>query len=135
MLLLSVIMRLKSVYCIRGDSDNISIKQGETIKFVVANQGKILHEMVIGTLKGLQEHAEMMKQMPGMQHSDPSMVSVKPSNTGEIVWTFNKSGQFDFACLQPGHSEAGMKGRLRVVADSSQPDTKAVKEYDHMHDM
>ena len=128
-------MRLKSVYCIRGDSDNISIKQGETIKFVVAIQGKILHEMVIGTLKGLQEHAEMMKQMPGMQHSDPSMVSVKPSNTGEIVWTFNKSGQFDFACLQPGHSEAGMKGKLRVVADSSQPDTKAVKEYDHMHDM
>ena len=128
-------MRLKSVYCIRGDSDNISIKQGETIKFVVAIQGKILHEMVIGTLKGLQEHAEMMKQMPGMQHSDPSMVSVKPSNTGEIVWTFNKSGQFDFACLQPGHSEAGMKVKLRVVADSSQPDTKAVKEYDHMHDM
>ena len=91
--------------------------------------------MVIGTLKELQEHAEMMKQMPGMQHNDPNMVSVKPISSGEIVWTFNKAGNFDFACLQPGHSEAGMKGKLMVVADSSQPATKAVKEHDNMHDM
>ncbi len=111
----------------RFTPDNISIKQGETIKFVVANVGKIQHEMVIGTLKGIQEHAEMMKQMPGMQHIDPNMISVKPSNKGEIVWTFNKSGQFDFACLQPGHYEAGMKGKLMVIADSSQQATKAVK--------
>ena len=119
----------------RFTPDNISIKQGETIKFVVANMGKIQHEMVIGTLKGIQEHAEMMKQMPGMQHTDPNMISVKPNNKGEIVWTFNKSGQFDFACLQPGHYEAGMKGKLMVIADNSQPATKAVKEHDHMHDM
>ena len=117
----------------RFTPENISIKQGETIKFVVANMGKIQHEMVIGTLKGIQEHADMMKQMPGMQHIDPNMISVKPSNSGEIVWTFNKSGQFDFACLQPGHYEAGMKGKLIVVADSSQPATKAVKEQEHMH--
>ncbi|MBX9676288.1 MAG: hypothetical protein CTY35_14100 [Methylotenera sp.] len=119
----------------RFSQDNISIKQGETIKFVVANQGKILHEMVIGTIKDLQEHAEMMKQMPGMQHNDPNMVSVKPSYSGDIVWTFNKAGQFDFACLQPGHSEAGMKGKLMVVADNSQPATKAVKEHEHMDGM
>ena len=119
----------------RFSQDNISIKQGETIKFVVANQGKILHEMVIGTLKGLQKHAEMMRQMPDMQHNDPNMVSVKPSSSGEILWTFNKAGNFDFACLQPGHSEAGMKGKLMVAADNSQPATKAAKEHDHMHDM
>ena len=100
----------------RFSQDNISIKQGETIEFIVTNQGKILHEMVIGILKDLQEHTEMMRQMPGMQHNDSNMVSVKPSSSGEIVWAFNKSGQFDFACLQPGHSEAGMKGKLMVVA-------------------
>ena len=119
----------------RFTPDNISIKQGETIKFVVANMGKIQHEMVIGTLKGIQEHAEMMKQRPVMQHIDPNMTSVKPSNAGEIVWTFNKSGQFDFACLQPGHSEAGLKGKLMGDADNSQPATKAVKEHDHMDAM
>ena len=119
----------------RFTPDNISIKQGETIKFVVANMGKIQHEMVIGTLKGIQEHAEMMKQMPGMQHIDPNMISVKPSISGEIVWIFNKAGQFDFACLQPGHFEAGMKGKLMVVADNSQTATKADTKHKHMDSM
>ncbi len=129
------IIKLSMADNMRFSQDNISIKQGETIKFVVANQGKILHEMVIGTLKDLQEHAEMMKKMPDMQHNDPNMVRVKPSNSGEIVWTFNKSGQFDFACLQPGHSEAGMKGKLMVVADNAQPATEAVKKHDPMSTM
>lgn len=119
----------------RYSQDNISIKQGETIKFVVSNQGKVVHEMVIGTLNELKEHAEMMKKMPGMQHIDPNMVSLKPSNSGDIIWTFNKAGQFDFACLQPGHSEAGMKGKLMVVADNAQPATKATKEHEHMDGM
>lgn len=119
----------------RFTPDNIAIKQGETIKFVVANMGKIQHEMIIGTLKDIQEHAEMMKQMPGMQHSDPNMVSVKPSSSGEIVWTFNKAGQFDFACLQPGHYEAGMKGKFMVAANGALPTTKAVKEHEHMDGM
>jgi uncharacterized cupredoxin-like copper-binding protein len=99
----------------RFSQDKISVKQGETIKFVVTNQGKILHEMVIGTLKELRDHAEMMRKMPDMQHNDPNMARVKPGTAGEIVWTFNKSGQFDFACLQPGHSEAGMLGKLNVT--------------------
>lgn len=103
----------------RFTPDNLTIKQGETVKFIITNQGKILHEMVIGTLKDLQEHAEMMRKMPDMQHDDPNMVRIKPSSTGEILWTFNKSGHFDFACLQPGHSEAGMIGKLNVVASGS----------------
>jgi uncharacterized cupredoxin-like copper-binding protein len=98
----------------RFSPDNIRIKQGETIKLVIANQGKVLHEMVIGTLKDLQEHAEMMKQMPDMQHNDPNMVRVKPNKKGEIIWTFNKAGHFNFACLQPGHSEVGMVGKITV---------------------
>jgi uncharacterized cupredoxin-like copper-binding protein len=103
----------------RFTPDSLTIKQGETVKFIITNQGKILHEMVIGTLKDLQEHAEMMRKMPDMQHDDPNMVRIKPSSSGEILWTFNKSGHFDFACLQPGHSEAGMIGKLNVVASGS----------------
>lgn len=117
----------------RFTQDNITIKQGETVKFVVSNQGKILHEMVIGTIKDLQEHAEMMKKMPNMQHNDPNMVRVMPNKSGEIVWTFNQAGSFDFACLQPGHSEAGMKGKVTVVADSSQPVAKPTDGHDHQH--
>lgn len=103
----------------RFTPDNLTIKQGETIKFVIANQGKILHEMVIGTIKDLQEHAEMMRQMPNMQHNDPNMARVMPNKSGEILWTFSQAGNFDFACLQPGHSEAGMKGKLIVTTSGS----------------
>lgn len=92
----------------------IAVKKGETIKFVVKNSGRIKHEMVLGSASELKEHAAMMKKMPGMEHADENMVVVDPGKTGEIVWHFTQAGNFDFACLQPGHFEAGMKGKLSV---------------------
>jgi uncharacterized cupredoxin-like copper-binding protein len=98
----------------RFTPEKISVKKGETIKFVVKNSGKIKHEMVLGSMKELKEHAAMMKKMPEMEHADENMVSVGPGKTGELIWKFTKAGQFDFACLQPGHFEAGMKGKVAV---------------------
>lgn len=94
---------------------NINVKRGETIRFIAKNDGKIKHEMVIGTIKELKEHSEMMKKMPGMQHAEGNMVTVDPGKTGELVWQFTKPGKVDFACLQPGHYEAGMKGVVNVA--------------------
>lgn len=93
---------------------NIKVKRGETIKFVVKNVGKVKHEMVLGTVKELKEHAEMMRKFPEMEHADPNQVSVDPGKTGELVWQFTKAGTHDFACLQPGHLEAGMVGKIAV---------------------
>jgi uncharacterized cupredoxin-like copper-binding protein len=93
---------------------DLTVKRGETVKFVVHNGGQVLHEMVLGTKKALAEHAELMKKFPDMEHSDPSMAHVKPGKNGEIVWQFTKAGEFQFACLQPGHFEAGMVGKLTV---------------------
>ena len=99
----------------RFTPEKISVKNGETIKFVVKNSGKVKHEMVLGSMKELKEHAAMMKKMPVMEHADEKkMVSVDPGKTGELIWKFTKMGQFDFACLQPGHFEAGMKGKVAV---------------------
>lgn len=98
----------------RFTPEKIDVKKGETIKFIVKNSGKIKHEMVLGSIKELKEHAEMMKKMPEMEHADENMVSVDPGKTGEMVWQFSKSGTFDFACLQPGHFEAGMRGKISV---------------------
>ena len=100
----------------RFSPDVITVKQGETVKLSITNDGKILHEMILGTLKDFKEHAEMMRKNPGMQHDDPQMTHVEPGQTGEIVWTFDKAGEFDFACLVPGHFEAGMKGKIKVTA-------------------
>jgi uncharacterized cupredoxin-like copper-binding protein len=92
----------------------LSVKRGETVKFVVHNGGKVLHEMVLGTPQALKAHAELMKKFPEMEHTDANMAHVKPGENGEIVWQFNKPGQFEFACLQPGHFEAGMVGKVTV---------------------
>jgi len=98
----------------RFTPDKISVKAGETVRFFVKNAGKIPHEMVIGTLDELKEHAEMMRKMPGMQHTEPNMITLKPGQRGGIVWQFDKPGTVDFACLVPGHLEAGMTGKIAV---------------------
>jgi uncharacterized cupredoxin-like copper-binding protein len=94
--------------------DQISVKPGETIRFNVKNAGKIPHEMVIGTMDELKEHAEMMRQMPNMKHAEPNMIALAGGQSGTLVWQFGKPGTVDFACLIPGHMEAGMVGQIEV---------------------
>ena len=100
----------------RFTPDKIDVKQGDTIKFVIKNTGKVMHEMVLGNKKDLDEHAALMLKFPGMEHEEPYMAHVAPGKTGQIVWTFNKPGSFDFACLIAGHYQAGMVGKITVAA-------------------
>lgn len=100
----------------RFSHDKLQVKQGDTVKFVLKNNGKIMHEFVLGTKKDLDEHAALMRKFPGMEHDEPYMAHVAPGKTGEIVWKFNKPGTFDFACLIAGHYEAGMVGKITVAA-------------------
>ena len=93
---------------------DVTVRRGETVRFVIRNDGRQLHEMVLGTVQALKEHADLMKKFPEMEHADPNMAHVKPGATGEIVWQFTKAGAFQFACLQPGHYEAGMVGKVDV---------------------
>ena len=98
----------------RFKPDRIEVREGETIRFVVRNGGRLLHEMVIGTQKELEEHAALMKKFPKMEHDEPYMTHVAAARSGEIVWNFNRPGTFQFACLIPGHFEAGMTGTIVV---------------------
>jgi uncharacterized cupredoxin-like copper-binding protein len=100
----------------RFSPEKLEVKQGETIKFVIKNGGKVIHEMVLGTKKDLDEHAAMMVKFPDMEHEEPYMAHVGPGKSGEIIWTFNKPGTFDYACLIAGHYQAGMVGKVTVVA-------------------
>ena len=93
---------------------SIVVKRGETIRFRVKNTGQIKHEMVLGSLAELKEHAKTMTKFPEMEHDDPNAISVEPGKTGELVWRFTKAGKFDFGCLVPGHFEAGMQGKIAV---------------------
>lgn len=92
----------------------IVVKAGETVRFVVRNLGKVDHEMVIGTASELQAHAQMMRGMPADKHAGPNQVTLAPGQRGTLVWQFDRPGTVDFACLVPGHFEAGMVGKVVV---------------------
>ncbi|MDB5545892.1 MAG: copper resistance protein [Hyphomicrobiales bacterium] len=88
----------------------IDVKIGDEVEFVVRNEGQLAHEFVLGSAIENASHAAMMEVMPDMQHDDPNAVRVTPGNAARLVWRFSKAGEFEFACLVPGHYEAGMKG-------------------------
>jgi uncharacterized cupredoxin-like copper-binding protein len=94
--------------------DRLEVREGETLRLVIRNTGKLMHEFVLGTQAELDEHAAMMVKFPNMEHDEPYMAHVAPGRTGEIVWTFNRTGEFDFACLIAGHYQAGMVGKVIV---------------------
>lgn len=93
----------------------VTVRQGETVRFVVRNDGALLHELVLGTEEELAKHAELMRRFPGMEHDEPHMVHVQAGRAGSMAWTFNRAGTFRFACLIPGHYEAGMVGTVIVT--------------------
>ena len=92
----------------------IRVKRGEIVRFVPANKGQVMHEMVLGTMEELREHAAHMREHPGMQHDEPGSAQVAPGKTGEVAWQFTRAGEFYYACLVPGHFEAGMVGKVIV---------------------
>ncbi len=100
----------------RFTPSDLAIRQGETIRFVVSNKGKVMHEMVLGSMDQLKAHGAMMREHPGMEHDDPYMAHVKPGAKQQMVWQFTKAGEFNFGCLAPGHFEAGMIGKIKVGA-------------------
>lgn len=111
---------------------SIAAKQGETVRFVLHNSGQVRHEFVLGSMQELKEHAELMKKFPAMEHDEPNMVSVEPGLTGVVIWHFTSAGTVDFACLQPGHFDAGMKGHVTVAPDGrahlpSRPTSQAAR--------
>jgi putative spermidine/putrescine transport system substrate-binding protein len=98
----------------RFSPDRIEVKAGETIRFVLQNHGQLRHELVLGEPDALRKHAAMMIMMPDMIHSGPNMASLAPGENSQLLWKFTRAGFVAFACLQPGHLDAGMRGGVTV---------------------
>lgn len=94
--------------------DSVTVQEGEQVRFKLTNRGQLEHEFVLGTPESLEEHAEMMAQMPEMEHADPNSARLDVGETGEVVWRFTEAGEVQFACLIPGHLESGMVGKVVV---------------------
>jgi uncharacterized cupredoxin-like copper-binding protein len=94
--------------------DRLDVKKDEQVRFVLENKGALAHEFRLASVKNNDEHAAMMQQMPDMRHREPNAVTLDSGRTGEMLWRFSQSGTFEFACLIPGHREAGMHGTVQV---------------------
>ncbi|MDP3692673.1 cupredoxin family protein [Bradyrhizobium sp.] len=92
----------------------LEVRKGEQIKFVLRNNGELEHEFVLASTADNLKHAEEMKEHPDMVHEEPNGKQLAPKKTGEIIWKFTKAGEFEYACLIPGHREAGMTGTILV---------------------
>ena len=113
--------------------ESIEVQKGETIRFLVANTGRMVHEFSLGTEAMHDAHLEEMKAMmrdgmmtasrirhdrmmaAGMMHDDPNSVLLEPGETAEIVWTFDAAGELMIACNVPGHRPGGMVGTIGVT--------------------
>jgi uncharacterized cupredoxin-like copper-binding protein len=92
----------------------ITVRKGEQIRFLLENGGTESHEFMLATVAENRKHGELMKKFPDMEHDDPNAKRVAVSQHGELTWKFTKAGEFEFACLIPGHYEAGMHGKIIV---------------------
>jgi uncharacterized cupredoxin-like copper-binding protein len=92
----------------------VEVRLGEQVRFEIFNEGTWNHEFVLATTGANRKHAELMKKFPDMQHADPNAVRLSPFASGAILWKFSRRGTFEYACLIPGHLEAGMHGEVIV---------------------
>ncbi len=95
--------------------NNVQARAGEQVRFKVRNAGQLEHEFVLATPEANQKHAIEMQKNPDMEHDDPNAVRVAAGQSGEIAWKFTNTGEFEFACLIPGHRESGMVGLAAVL--------------------
>ena len=108
---------------------SLQVKDGETVRFVVRNDGMDPHEFLIGTANEHAEHLEMMRAMieaekkgghphdmsmmnEMMEEQHASGVTVAPGKSQSFVWTFARTANLEFACDIPGHYTDGMHGPI-----------------------
>jgi uncharacterized cupredoxin-like copper-binding protein len=92
----------------------ITVRKGEQVRFLRENGGTESHEFMLATVADNRKHAELMKKFPDMEHTEPNATRLAVSQHGELLWKFTKAGEFEYACLIPGHYEAGMHGKITV---------------------
>lgn len=111
----NIVMKEKADGGMVFEPSKINVRKGETVRLKFINKGENDHEYVMDEEKTVLEHKETMAKFPEMEHDDPNAIRLAPGKGGEIIWTFANAGDFTFACLIPGHYEAGMKGAISVA--------------------
>jgi uncharacterized cupredoxin-like copper-binding protein len=99
------VVRIIASDVLRFFPDVVTVRQGETITFEVTAMGMRTHEFMVGPA------ADVAADLAGTPEvADIAMMATKP-----LTYTFSGPGPFAFACHEPGHYEAGMRGVIVVV--------------------
>jgi uncharacterized cupredoxin-like copper-binding protein len=94
----------------------ITVSKGEAVTFEVTNAGQAVHEFTLGDSAMQQEHAQAMAHIPeGITHAFPNSITLKPGETKRLTWRFGDAATLEFACHEPGHYQAGMRGEITVT--------------------
>ncbi len=97
------------------EPSSIDVAAEETVTFLVTNSGQITHEFTLGDAAAQQEHADKMAEMDGeMVHDEPNSLTLQPGETKQLTWRFGDAGTLEYACHEPGHYEAGMRGEITI---------------------
>ena len=94
----------------------LSVNRGETVRFVFANTGALVHDAVVGDAEEQAAYARRSAGSGGAHDhgSGPPAVHVSPGKTGELTVTFDEAGTAIVGCHQPGHYDAGMRIMVEV---------------------
>lgn len=93
--------------------EELRVRPGETIRFVLRNTDPIPHELIVGD----QSVQDVHEVGTDAEHADrPGEVSVAPGATAVTTYRFGKAGgTMLFGCHLPGHWAYGMKGTITVA--------------------
>ncbi len=98
-----------------GDQINeniqLSIKAGETVRFVFDNQGKVLHDAHFGRDADLDGRRYKQNMAAPFE-----MLELESGQVGEVTFAFTEEhvGEWEVGCFQPAHYEQGMKFRFVI---------------------
>jgi len=121
----------------RFTPNRVDVQAGETIRFVLHNNGQSTHEMVLGDEAQIKAHASEMQQGvghgEGHSHGAGAAISVPSGQRGELVVKFGQAQVLQMACLIPGHYEAGMRGTVNVQTAPVQKHPSVLPSANHDH--
>lgn len=95
--------------------NHLSIRHGETVRFVFRNTGKVAHDAVLGNEKAQTDHEMEMSSGSGTHHGSSDAVTADPGKTVTLTHTFRSGGDLLIGCHELGHYAAGMKLTIDVA--------------------
>ncbi len=100
---------------------SLEVKRNETVRFVFVNNGQMAHDAFVGDADAQADHEKEMQDDGNGDHGndhrqgESDALTVKPGESGELIYTFHEQGKIEIGCHQPGHYESGMKVAVTVV--------------------